>query len=43
MDTDEDALMDVLLCRLNVDVRAVPAEYKRVRGVSAGGDPAGRR
>ncbi|KAK4099148.1 Annexin [Parathielavia hyrcaniae] len=30
MGTDEDALMDVLLCRSNADIRAIAAEYKRV-------------
>ncbi|KAJ3530138.1 hypothetical protein NM208_g9458 [Fusarium decemcellulare] len=30
--TDEDALNDVLLCRSNADIRAISAEYKRVRG-----------
>ena len=29
--TDEDALMDVLLCRSNADVRAIAAEYKRIK------------
>ncbi|KAL1878139.1 hypothetical protein VTK73DRAFT_8019 [Phialemonium thermophilum] len=28
--TDEEALMDVLLCRSNADIRAITAEYKRV-------------
>lgn len=28
--TDEDALMDVLLCRSNADIRAIVAEYKRI-------------
>lgn len=28
--TDEEALMDVLLCRSNADLRAIMAEYKRV-------------
>jgi annexin A7/11 len=28
--TDEEALMDVLLCRSNADLRAIAAEYKRV-------------
>jgi annexin A7/11 len=31
MGTDEDALMDVLLNRSNADIRAITAEYKRVR------------
>ncbi|KAI1134731.1 Annexin [Hypoxylon sp. FL0543] len=30
--TDEDALMDVLLCRSNADIRAISAEYKRIKG-----------
>ncbi|RGP77272.1 annexin a11 [Fusarium longipes] len=30
--TDEDALNDVLLCRSNADIRAICAEYRRVRG-----------
>ncbi|KAI8656452.1 hypothetical protein NCS56_01249300 [Fusarium sp. Ph1] len=30
--TDEEALNDVLLCRSNADIRAIAAEYKRVRG-----------
>ncbi|OTA63328.1 Annexin [Hypoxylon sp. EC38] len=30
--TDEDALMDVLLCRSNADIRAITAEYKRIKG-----------
>ncbi|KAJ6443784.1 annexin-like protein [Purpureocillium lavendulum] len=30
--TDEDALMDVLLCRSNADIRAINAEYRRVKG-----------
>lgn len=30
--TDEDALMDVLLCRSNADIRAITKEYKRVAG-----------
>ncbi|KAM0438649.1 hypothetical protein ACHAPT_001404 [Fusarium lateritium] len=30
--TDEEALNDVLLCRSNADIRAIVAEYKRVRG-----------
>ncbi|KAM5354661.1 hypothetical protein ACJ41O_001308 [Fusarium nematophilum] len=30
--TDEDALNDVLLCRSNADIRAISAEYKRIRG-----------
>ncbi|KAM0345050.1 hypothetical protein ACHAPU_006936 [Fusarium lateritium] len=30
--TDEDALNDVLLCRSNADLRAISAEYRRVRG-----------
>ncbi|KAI1775846.1 Annexin [Hypoxylon cercidicola] len=30
--TDEDALMDVLLCRTNADIRAITAEYKRIKG-----------
>ncbi|KAF3065899.1 Annexin A7 [Daldinia childiae] len=30
--TDEDALMDVLLCRSNADIRAINAEYKRIKG-----------
>lgn len=30
--TDEDALADVLLCRSNADVRAIAAEYKKVKG-----------
>lgn len=31
MGTDEDALMDVLLSRSNADIRAIVAEYKRVK------------
>ncbi|KAI5856732.1 Annexin [Durotheca rogersii] len=30
--TDEGALMDVLLCRSNADIRAITAEYKRIKG-----------
>jgi annexin A7/11 len=30
MGTDEDVLMDVLLCRSNADLRAISAEYKRI-------------
>ncbi|KAI1463802.1 Annexin [Daldinia caldariorum] len=30
--TDEDALMDVILCRSNADIRAISAEYKRIKG-----------
>ncbi|KAI2468486.1 Annexin [Annulohypoxylon bovei var. microspora] len=30
--TDEDAVMDVLLCRSNADIRAIAAEYKRIKG-----------
>lgn len=30
--TDEDALMDVLLCRSNADIRAITAEYRRIKG-----------
>ncbi|KAI1383833.1 Annexin [Hypoxylon trugodes] len=30
--TDEDALMDVLLCRSNADIRAITTEYKRIKG-----------
>jgi len=30
--TDEDTLMDVLLCRSNADIRAITAEYRRVKG-----------
>ncbi|UNI19324.1 hypothetical protein JDV02_005515 [Purpureocillium takamizusanense] len=30
--TDEETLMDVLLCRSNADVRAIAAEYRRVKG-----------
>ncbi|KAI0134836.1 Annexin [Daldinia grandis] len=30
--TDDDALMDVLLCRSNADIRAISAEYKRIKG-----------
>ncbi|KAH7145449.1 hypothetical protein B0J13DRAFT_553526 [Dactylonectria estremocensis] len=30
--TDEDALNDVLLCRSNADIRAIAAEYRRIRG-----------
>lgn len=30
--TDESALMDVLLCRSNADIRAISAEYKRIKG-----------
>ncbi|OTB03872.1 hypothetical protein M426DRAFT_170401 [Hypoxylon sp. CI-4A] len=30
--TDEDALMDVLLCRSNADIRAIAAEYRRIKG-----------
>lgn len=30
--TDEDALMDVLLCRSNADIRAITKEYKRIVG-----------
>ncbi|KAI1643085.1 Annexin [Daldinia loculata] len=30
--TDEDALMDVLLCRSNADIRAINAEYRRIKG-----------
>lgn len=29
---DEEALMDVLLCRTNADIRAITAEYKRIKG-----------
>lgn len=30
--TDEEALMDVLLCRSNADLRIIAAEYKKVNG-----------
>ncbi|KAL9471912.1 hypothetical protein ACSS6W_009853 [Trichoderma asperelloides] len=30
--TDEEALMDVLLCRSNADIRAIAAEYRHVKG-----------
>ncbi|ORY58529.1 uncharacterized protein BCR38DRAFT_377222 [Pseudomassariella vexata] len=30
--TDEDALMNVLLCRSNADIAAIIAEYKRIKG-----------
>lgn len=30
--TDEEALNDVLLCRSNADIRAIAAEYRKVRG-----------
>lgn len=30
--TDETALSDVLLCRSNADVKAIAAEYKRIKG-----------
>ena len=30
--TDEAALADVLLCRTNADVRAIAAEYRRIKG-----------
>ncbi|CAI4214396.1 unnamed protein product [Parascedosporium putredinis] len=32
MGTDEEALMDVMLSRSNADVRAIAAEYRRVKG-----------
>jgi annexin A7/11 len=28
--TDEDALVDVLLCRSNADIHAIAAEYRRI-------------
>ncbi|KAL7785494.1 hypothetical protein V8C37DRAFT_394119 [Trichoderma ceciliae] len=30
--TDEEALMDVLLCRSNADIRAIAAEYRHTKG-----------
>lgn len=30
--TNEDALMDVLLCRSNADIRAISDEYRRIKG-----------
>jgi annexin A7/11 len=30
--TDEEALMDVLLCRSNADIRAIAAEYRHIKG-----------
>ncbi|KAI1371447.1 Annexin [Hypoxylon crocopeplum] len=30
--TDEDALMDVLLCRSNADIQAISSEYRRIKG-----------